>query len=178
MILPTYTHCVYWSSVKGHHFFKGVVVMNIWVTKPPVFVITTRLMSYHSVLSVNKLSHLPTTRNVQECMDSGVSYTSSLMSTLSTFLKRDFKADFEGKTRFNSLHSTNFRGTIESKFCWKYTLKEHNYFYISRRFKRRNWSFHRFPEFLLSRLFFCFMSFKPSRKWARRHARRGCSHAR
>jgi len=30
----------------------------------------------------------------------------------------------------------------------------HNYYYISRRFKRRNWSFHRFTEFLLSRLFF------------------------
>ena len=35
---------------------------------------------------------------------------------------------------------------------------------ISHPFKRRNWCFGRFIEFLLSRLFFCFMSFKPSRK--------------
>jgi hypothetical protein len=64
----------------------------------------------------------------------------------------------------DALHRTKFRGTIEPKLCGKSTSKEHNYYYISRRFKRRNWSFHRFPEFLLSRLFFCFMSFKPSRK--------------
>jgi len=34
--------------------------------------------------------------------------------------------------------------------------KEHNYYCISSRFTRRNWSFGRFPEFLLSGLFFCF----------------------
>jgi hypothetical protein len=41
-----------------------------------------------------------------------------------------------------------------STYRTKYTSKEHNYYYISRRFKRRNWSFHRFTEFLLLSLFF------------------------
>jgi hypothetical protein len=46
---------------------------------------------------------------------------------------------------------------------------------ISHPFKRRNWCFDRLNEFLLSRLFFCFMSFKPSHKWVWSHTRRGCS---
>ncbi len=80
------------------------------------------------------------------------------------------------ESRFHWLRGTNEQKNLQN-------LPRRNtgnvvHYCISHPFKRRNWCFGRFIEFLLSRLFFCFMSFKPSYKWTRRHARRGCSYAR